>query len=88
MPAASGDVAKRVANNETGHFARSEDDEYERLVISDEDSSSLEVEPEIESCDGPWRWWIKAVTLSVITVVGSLFLMKWGVPYVFEKVNT
>ncbi|KAI3704092.1 hypothetical protein L1987_74305 [Smallanthus sonchifolius] len=82
MPA-SGEFAKRVANNETAHFA-GEDGEYERLVISDEgkvEDDSLQ--PQIERS---WKWWIKAVTLSVITILVLLLILKWGIPFVFEKI--
>ncbi|KAL8209491.1 hypothetical protein R6Q57_006223 [Mikania cordata] len=84
MPA-SGETAKRVASNETVHFAR-EGGEFERLVISDEVKVEGDLlQPQIERCNRSWKWWIKAVTLSIFTILVSIFLMKWGVPFVFEK---
>ncbi|KAD0780427.1 hypothetical protein E3N88_43726 [Mikania micrantha] len=84
MPA-SEEIAKRVASNETVHFA-TEDGEFERLVISDEVKVEGDLlQPQIERCNRSWKWWIKAVTLSIFTILVSIFLMKWGVPFVFEK---
>ncbi|XP_076941505.1 uncharacterized protein LOC143611093 [Bidens hawaiensis] len=85
MPA-SGEFAKRVANNETAHFAR-EAGEFERLVIPD-DEDKIEVEslqPQIERCNRPWKWWLKTVILSIISILVSILILKWGVPFVFDK---
>ncbi|GKD07384.1 transmembrane protein 64, partial [Tanacetum coccineum] len=85
MPA-SGEFAKRIANPETGHFARG-DSEYQRLVISTEDTTEVDtLQPQIETSGRSWKWWIKAVTYTVITILVCLILMKWGVPLLFEKV--
>ncbi|KAJ0525078.1 putative SNARE associated golgi family protein [Helianthus annuus] len=85
MPA-SGDFAKRVANIETGHFAR-EVGEYERLVVSTEDKVEVDtLHPQIGRCNRSWKWWLKVVTWSIISIVVSIFVMKWGVPYVFDKI--
>lgn len=82
MPA-SGEVAKRIANTETGHFAR-EDSEYERLVISGEENVEADTSQPLK--ERSWKWWIKAVTFSIVTILGSLILLKWGVPFLFEKI--
>lgn len=87
MPA-SGEVAKRVqASTETGHFAR-EDGEYERLVISGEDIKveGDTLQHQIEKCDRR-SWWMKAVTFCIISILLSYILMKWGMPFLFEKVK-
>ncbi|MFS7967512.1 hypothetical protein Hanom_Chr09g00786581 [Helianthus anomalus] len=87
MPA-SGDFAKRVANIETGHFAR-EVGEYERLVVSTEDKVEVDtLHSQIGRCNKSWKWWLKVVTWSIISIVVSIFVMKWGVPYVFDKVKS
>ncbi|XP_076893227.1 uncharacterized protein LOC143545184 [Bidens hawaiensis] len=85
MPA-SGEFAKRVANNETAHFAR-EAGEFERLVIPDnEDRIEAEsLQPQIERCNRPWKWWLKTVTLSIVSILVSILILKWGVPFVFDK---
>lgn len=67
-----------------------EDSEYVRLVIPSEprvvESDSLQPQPEqgTRSC----RWWIKLLIWCVITVIASLIFIKWGVPFLFEKVIT
>ncbi|KAI3496575.1 hypothetical protein L1887_38940 [Cichorium endivia] len=85
MPA-SGDIAERVANTETEHFAK-EDGEYERLVVSSEDNVEDHdaLHPQIERCGGSWKWWIKVIALSVATILVSIISVKWGMPFIFEK---
>ncbi|KAI7728242.1 hypothetical protein M8C21_019025 [Ambrosia artemisiifolia] len=85
MPA-SGEVAKRIANIETVHFAR-EVSEYERLVVSTEDKVEFDtLQPQTGRCNRSCKWWIKAVIWSIITILVSVFVIKWGVPYVFDKI--
>lgn len=58
-----------------------EDSEYVRLVISSE--------PRVvdgDSVTRSRRWWIKLMIWCVITVIASLIFLKWGVPFLFEKV--
>lgn len=60
-----------------------EDSEYVRLVISSE--------PRVvdgDSVTRSRRWWIKLMIWCVITVIASLIFLKWGVPFLFEKVIT
>ncbi|KVI01683.1 hypothetical protein Ccrd_020037 [Cynara cardunculus var. scolymus] len=90
MPA-SAVFANHNANTETEHFAR-DDSEYERLVVSDEeklvddDDDDEDDDDTLERSDyNSWKWWIKAVTLSFITILASLIFMKWGMPFIFEK---
>lgn len=65
-----------------------EDSEYVRLVISSEprvvDGDSLQPQPEQGTRSR--RWWIKLMLWGVITVIASLAFLKWGVPFLFEKV--
>ncbi|XP_074347934.1 uncharacterized protein LOC141686774 isoform X1 [Apium graveolens] len=65
-----------------------EDSEYVRLVISSEprvvDDDSLQPQPEQGTRSR--RWWIKLMLWCVITGIASLAFLKWGVPFLFEKV--
>lgn len=65
-----------------------EDSEYVRLVISNETrATEAEIlQPQAESRINPLLWWVKALVLCVVTIILLLFLLKWGVPIVFEKV--
>ncbi|KAL1811727.1 hypothetical protein DCAR_0623856 [Daucus carota subsp. sativus] len=64
------------------------DSEYVRLVISSEprvvDSDNLEPQPAQGTRSS--KWWIKLIIWCVITVIASLIFLKWGVPFLFEKV--
>ncbi|CAH1450879.1 unnamed protein product [Lactuca virosa] len=88
MTPASGEIAKRLTNTETEHVAR-EDSEYERLVVSSEEKvEGDDIHPqqiERERCDRSWKWWIKVISLSIVTIVVSVVSVKWGMPIVFEK---
>ncbi|KAL0348168.1 UNVERIFIED_CONTAM: hypothetical protein Sangu_1044600 [Sesamum angustifolium] len=64
-----------------------EDSEYVRLVISNE--------PGVAETDSESQWqsrkrslirWIKALLWFVITVIAVLIFIKWGVPFLAEKV--
>ncbi|XP_057503010.1 uncharacterized protein LOC130786681 [Actinidia eriantha] len=69
--------------NGRGHVR--EDSEYVRLVISDEPSLSDAVQPQTET-NKSFIWWIKAILWCFITILLLLIFMKWGVPFIFEKV--
>lgn len=65
-----------------------EDSEYVRLVISNE-ARTTEAEilqPRAEARIKSLLWWVKALVLCVVAVILLLFSLKWGVPFVFEKV--
>lgn len=71
----------------TGHHVRG-NTEYVRLAISDE-PRAVETEmlqPQAESRIKSFRWWMKAFVWCVVIVVLALGLVKWGVPFAFEKV--
>lgn len=71
----------------TGHHVRGSS-EYVRLAISDE-PRAVETEmlqPQAESRMKSFRWWIKAFLGCFVIVILVLVLVKWGVPFVFEKV--
>ena len=69
------------------HHVR-EDSEYVRLVISDEprapefDISQLQSRARIKA----FIWWIKALIWCLVITILLLVLVKWGVPFLFEKV--
>ncbi|KAK9286288.1 hypothetical protein L1049_014678 [Liquidambar formosana] len=85
MPNSSEELEKHDANS--GHHVR-EDSEYVRLVISDEprmaegDILQTQAETRIKS----FIWWIKALILCFVTIIFLLIFVKWGVPFLFEKV--
>ena len=62
-----------------------EDSEYVRLVISDEPRLSDTLQPQAETKKS-FIWWIKAILWCFITILLRLIFMKWGVPFIFEKV--
>ncbi|CAL5401914.1 unnamed protein product [Camellia sinensis] len=61
-----------------------EDSEYVRLVISDE--------PRVAEADNlpqaqtKYNWWIKTIFWCFVTILVLLIFVKWGVPFLFEKV--
>ncbi|PWA68261.1 SNARE associated Golgi protein family [Artemisia annua] len=62
------------------------DGEHVRLVISNE-RITVEAEPQIErSNHRSLKWWIKTVILTIVAIVVSAVFLKWGVPFMFEKV--
>ncbi|GKC58994.1 SNARE associated Golgi protein family protein [Tanacetum coccineum] len=62
------------------------DGEHVRLVISNE-RNAVEAEPQIERSNyRSLKWWIKTVILSIVAIVVSAVFLKWGVPFMFEKV--
>lgn len=78
------------ARKDTEHIVTQvkEDSEYVRLVISSE-PRTLDVDilrhrsqPRIRTLN----WWIKAIILCLITIAALLIFLKWGVPFLFEKV--
>ncbi|KAL2341479.1 hypothetical protein Fmac_009419 [Flemingia macrophylla] len=64
--------------------------EYVRLAISDE-PRAVETETEIlqplgESRMKSFRWWMKVFLWCVVILVLALAIVKWGVPFTFEKI--
>ncbi|KAM7474423.1 hypothetical protein LguiB_021666 [Lonicera macranthoides] len=86
MPEAE-ELGKHSANSTSQHQVR-EDSEYVRLVISNEprvaeaDSLQPQAERRRKSC----TWWINAIALCFIAIIIVLIFIKWGVPFLFEKV--
>ncbi|KAJ0926628.1 putative SNARE associated golgi family protein [Helianthus annuus] len=66
-----------------------EDSEHVRLVISSNETRVAEadaLQSQTERSNQCLKWWIKAVTWSVIAIIVTIIFLKWGVPFVFEKV--
>ncbi|XP_010245405.1 PREDICTED: transmembrane protein 64 [Nelumbo nucifera] len=85
MPNSSEGHEKLRANS--SHHVR-EESEYARLVISDNPSTS-EVEflqPQVESRSKSLVWWMKALLWFCVLIIVLLIFLKWGVPFLFEKV--
>ncbi|KAL9451926.1 hypothetical protein AB3S75_013496 [Citrus x aurantiifolia] len=65
-----------------------EDSEYVRLVISDDprpaEGDTLQPQPETRT-KSPIRW-IRILALCILLVIIILIFLKWGVPFLFEKV--
>ncbi|XP_076923522.1 uncharacterized protein LOC143585662 [Bidens hawaiensis] len=66
-----------------------EDSEHVRLVISANERRVTEtdaLQSQTERSNWPLKWWIKAVTWSIIGIIITVIFLKWGVPFIFEKV--
>lgn len=66
-----------------------EDNEYVRLVISSELGTAANddgLQPRAETRHKSFTWWIKVLTWCTVTIVLTLIFVKWGVPFLFEKV--
>lgn len=70
-----------------GHHSR-EKSEYVRLVISDEPRATEAemLQPQAQSRIKFFWWWMKAFLWCFVIVILVLVLVKWGVPFVVEKV--
>ncbi|KAF4377103.1 hypothetical protein CsatB_023403 [Cannabis sativa] len=66
------------------HHVR-EDSEYVRLVINERRTETEMLQPEAEARKS-LLWWVKALLFCVVVTISILLLLKWGVPFVFEKV--
>ncbi|MBA0854567.1 hypothetical protein Goshw_001836 [Gossypium schwendimanii] len=85
MPNLSKEIEKHDTNS--GHHPR-EDSEYVRLVISNEPTAAgvdiLQPQPPTRS--ETFSWWIKAFIFCIFAVILILVFLKWGVPFLFEKI--
>jgi hypothetical protein len=84
MPSSSVELIKQ-ANSE--HHVR-ENSEYARLVMSSEPSSAEAdiLQPQAEAKTKSFLWWIKVLLWSIVIIIFLLIFLKWGVPFLFEKV--
>lgn len=81
----SGDKSEKPRIITVGHTR--EDSEYVRLVISDEPRTGEDhnLQSQVLS-KRPSIWWIKAIIWCFVAIVILLVFVKWGVPFIFEKV--
>ncbi|KAK9054811.1 hypothetical protein SSX86_025890 [Deinandra increscens subsp. villosa] len=66
-----------------------EEGEHVRLVISSNERRVAEpddLQSQTERSNHPLKWWIKVATWSIIAIIVSLIFLKWGVPFIFQKV--
>ncbi|XP_022721127.1 uncharacterized protein LOC111278770 isoform X2 [Durio zibethinus] len=85
MSNSSKEQEKQSTNS--GHDMR-EDIEYVRLVTSDEPTAAAIdiLQPQPPTRGNTFIWWIKAFVFCVFTLLLLLIVLKWGVPFLFEKV--
>ncbi|XP_062173906.1 uncharacterized protein LOC133879382 [Alnus glutinosa] len=84
MPSSSVELVKH-ANSE--HHVR-ENSEYTRLVISSEPCSAEAdiLQPQADARTKSFLWWIKVLLWCMVIIIFLLIFLKWGVPFLFEKV--
>ncbi|CAH9064453.1 unnamed protein product [Cuscuta epithymum] len=65
-----------------------EDSEYVRLFVNDEAtvSESYVFQSPLETRKRALKWWTKAFMWCIICILILLIFVKWGVPFLFEKV--
>ncbi|KAF2317251.1 hypothetical protein GH714_019056 [Hevea brasiliensis] len=90
MPETSEESGKEAANSEH-HRVNLRDSEYVRLVISNEPGVAEPEDTHLLQTEANARiksliWWIKALALCILLIILLLILLKWGVPFLFEKV--
>nr|GMD40715.1 transmembrane protein 64 [Ipomoea batatas] len=82
------DSAEDLGIKHENSKSEKEDSEYVRLVITDEASASGAdlFQPPTETRKGDLRWWSKTIMWCSICIIIILIFIKWGVPFLFEKV--
>ncbi|XVE91073.1 hypothetical protein DITRI_Ditri20bG0126700 [Diplodiscus trichospermus] len=87
MPSSAKDPEKQGTNS--GHLSRV-NSEYVRLVTSNEPAAAAVgthiLPPQPPTGSKTFIWWIKAFIFCIFTVILLLIFLKWGVPFLFEKV--
>lgn len=85
MPNSSEETDK--LNTNSGHNVR-EESEYVRLVISNEArlSEADILQPQAETRIKSFIWWLKALIFCVVNIIFLLIFLKWGAPFMFEKI--
>ncbi|XVF26427.1 hypothetical protein REPUB_Repub14bG0015800 [Reevesia pubescens] len=88
MPNSSKDLEKQGTNSGLGGHHPRGDGEYVRLVTSDDSTAAgMDIlQPQPPTRTNKFIWWIKAFVLCVFTVILLLIFLKWGVPFLLEKV--
>lgn len=84
MPDSTEDLRKKHENSKS----EKEDSEYVRLVITDEARTTEAdiFQPPTETRKRDLRWWSKTIMWCSICIIIILIFIKWGVPFLFEKV--
>ncbi|XP_059279845.1 uncharacterized protein LOC132033780 [Lycium ferocissimum] len=84
-PESTDDSTKANANGES---CISEGSEYVKLVIRNEPraTEAVNLQSEVPARKGFTVWWIKAIIWCSSIVIILLIFIKWGVPFLFEKV--
>ncbi|XP_074275111.1 uncharacterized protein LOC141599103 isoform X1 [Silene latifolia] len=80
---------KELAEHDTDvGLAMRDDSEYEKLVTSDLTVKPVAeiLHPQAETRLKPFIWWIKILISCLSAVAFVLILLKWGVPFLFEKI--
>ncbi|KAK8681462.1 hypothetical protein V6N13_053865 [Hibiscus sabdariffa] len=74
-------------DTDSGHYPR-EDSEYVRLVVSDEATADgMDIlQPRSSVTSKTSSWWIKAFLYCIFAIILLLVFLKWGAPFLFEKV--
>ncbi|KAJ3698166.1 hypothetical protein LUZ61_001871 [Rhynchospora tenuis] len=77
-------------NNEDQERHIKVDDEYSRLVMPGQhgppnNTGSTKVQPPFTK-SRPYTWWIKFMFICVLSIALGYAFIKWGVPFLFEKV--
>lgn len=81
----STDDSDKANINRASHVK--EDSEYVRLVIRNERTDEVETsQSQSQSRKEAIIWWIKAIIGCIFTVIILLVFLKWGAPYLFEKI--
>lgn len=84
MPSSSVGI---VRNAKSAHHVR-HNSEFARLVVSSEPSSvdADVLEAQAEARTEGFMWWVKALLWCMVIIIILLMFLKWGLPFLFEKV--
>ncbi|XP_057972114.1 uncharacterized protein LOC131160446 [Malania oleifera] len=79
------ELGNQIANS--GNHVR-EESEYVRLVVPSGPgmTEADNLQPQAVTRKKSFIWWIKVLILCIFTVVFFLIFLKWGVPFLFDKV--
>lgn len=82
------DRPEKLEKGLNGRNQLREDSEYVRLVVSNEPRivEGDALQPRAETKYKSFIWWMKAIFWCFIVLVVVLIFVKWGVPFLFEKV--
>lgn len=85
MPDSAEDLERKHSNS--GSQVK-DDSEYVRLVVNDEPriTEPYILQSPVETRKRAIKWWSKALMWCFICIVALLIFIKWGVPFLFEKV--